>query len=97
MFASTWCSRPLRPIQEVTVDGADIVFKDIVEPLETVSVTMLKTDKTDVSEYGTVDQVRRADVARQGCCDVPRTRSSRPLGAGLEVRYMHGRNRVILC
>ena len=44
----------------MTVNGADVVFKDIVEPLETVSVTMLKTDKKDISEYGTVEEVRGA-------------------------------------
>jgi photosystem II oxygen-evolving enhancer protein 2 len=44
--------------QEVTVAGADVVYKDIVEPLETVSVTMLGTDKKDVSEYGSVEEVR---------------------------------------
>jgi hypothetical protein len=40
--------------QEVAVAGADIVFKDVVEPLETVSVTKTKTDKKDVSEFGDI-------------------------------------------
>ena len=43
--------------QEVTVSGADVVYKDIVEPLETVSVTLLETDKKDVADYGPVEEV----------------------------------------
>ena len=46
--------------QEVTVSGADVVYKDIVEPLETVSVTLLETDKKDVAEYGPVEEVSNA-------------------------------------
>ena len=41
----------------MTVSGADVVYKDIVEPLETVSVTLLETDKKDVAEYGPVEEV----------------------------------------
>lgn len=44
--------------QEVTVSGADIVYKDVVEPLESVSVTITPTDKKDVAEFGDI-----ADVA----------------------------------
>jgi photosystem II oxygen-evolving enhancer protein 2 len=43
--------------QEVLIDGADVVFKDVVEPLESVSVTMIKTDKKDISEYGSLAEV----------------------------------------
>lgn len=43
--------------QEVTVTGADVVYKDIVEPLESVSVTMTPTDKKAISEYGSVAEV----------------------------------------
>lgn len=43
--------------QEVTINGADIVFKDVVEPLETVSVTIIKTDKTSISDYGSLEDV----------------------------------------
>lgn len=38
--------------QEISVDGQDVVYKDIIEPLESVSVTIEKTDKQDISEYG---------------------------------------------
>lgn len=44
--------------QEVTVTGADVVYKDVVEPLESVSVTITPTDKTDIIEFGDI-----ADVA----------------------------------
>lgn len=43
--------------QEISVSGADVVYKDVVEPLESVSVTMVKTDKTDISEYGSLEEV----------------------------------------
>eukprot|EP00879_Flechtneria_rotunda_P022742 GHRR01024018.1.p1 GENE.GHRR01024018.1~~GHRR01024018.1.p1 ORF type:complete len:178 (+),score=55.79 GHRR01024018.1:169-702(+) len=44
--------------QEVTVKGADVVYKDVVEPLESVSVTITPTDKNDMTEFGDI-----ADVA----------------------------------
>jgi photosystem II oxygen-evolving enhancer protein 2 len=44
--------------QEVTVSGVDVVYKDVVEPLESVSVTITPTDKKDVTEFGDI-----ADVA----------------------------------
>ncbi|KAF5839511.1 chloroplast oxygen-evolving complex/thylakoid lumenal 25.6kDa protein [Dunaliella salina] len=43
--------------QEVAVDGADVVFKDIVEPLEYISVTITTTEKTDIAEFGTKEEV----------------------------------------
>lgn len=38
--------------QEVSVDGTDVVYKDIIEPLESASVTISKTDKTSVTDFG---------------------------------------------
>lgn len=38
--------------QEVAVKGQDIVYKDVIEPLESVSVSITKTDKENVSEFG---------------------------------------------
>ncbi|KAK9815251.1 hypothetical protein WJX72_000690 [[Myrmecia] bisecta] len=38
--------------QEVAVRGQDIVFKDVIEPLESVSVSLTKTDKKDMTEFG---------------------------------------------
>jgi hypothetical protein len=43
--------------QEVAVTGADVVFKDIVEPLESVSVTITSTDKKDIVEFGGIQEV----------------------------------------
>lgn len=38
--------------QEVSVDGTDVVYKDIIEPLESASVTISKTDKSSVTDFG---------------------------------------------
>ncbi|KXZ55953.1 hypothetical protein GPECTOR_2g1504 [Gonium pectorale] len=38
--------------QEIAVKGADVVYKDVVEPLESVSVTLTATDKKDITEFG---------------------------------------------
>ena len=43
--------------QEVAVKGADIVYKDVVEPLESVSVTLTPTDKKDILEFGDIATV----------------------------------------
>ncbi len=38
--------------QEVAVKGQDVVYKDVIEPLESVSVSITQTDKANVSEFG---------------------------------------------
>jgi photosystem II oxygen-evolving enhancer protein 2 len=43
--------------QEIAVDGQDVVYKDVIEPLESVSVSMVPTDKTDIAEYGPLADV----------------------------------------
>jgi len=43
--------------QEVAVKGQDIVYKDVIEPLESVSVSISQTDKTSVSEFGSLPEV----------------------------------------
>lgn len=43
--------------QEVVVKGTDVVYKDVIEPLESVSVTMSPTDKKDITEFGPVAEV----------------------------------------
>ena len=43
--------------QEVNVDGLDVVFKDVIEPLETVSVNLVPSDKKDILEYGDAKEV----------------------------------------
>ena len=44
--------------QEVAVKGQDIVYKDVIEPLESVSVSITKTDKATVAEFGTPAEAR---------------------------------------
>lgn len=44
--------------QEVAVKGQDVVYKDVIEPLESVSVSISKTDKDKVSEFGAAPEVR---------------------------------------
>jgi len=43
--------------QEVQIDGQDVVYKDVIEPLESVSVGMIPTDKKDVGEFGPINDV----------------------------------------
>lgn len=50
--------------QEVTVKGQDVVFKDVIEPLENVAVNVINTDKTDIRELGSPDAVAQVLVER---------------------------------
>lgn len=43
--------------QEVGIDGQDVVYKDVIEPLESVSVNLVPTEKKDVAEFGNVKEV----------------------------------------
>lgn len=43
--------------QEVSVGGQDVVFKDIIEPLESVSVSITPSDKDDITLYGDPQEV----------------------------------------
>jgi photosystem II oxygen-evolving enhancer protein 2 len=43
--------------QEVVIEGQDKVFKDVIEPLESVSVNMIQTNKQDIKEFGSPQQV----------------------------------------
>lgn len=43
--------------QEVVVEGQDKVFKDVIEPLETVSVNVIPTSKQDIRELGSAQEV----------------------------------------
>ncbi|KAF4350677.1 psbP-like protein 1, chloroplastic [Cannabis sativa] len=43
--------------QEVIIDGQDKVFKDVIEPLENVSVNLLPTSKQDIRDFGPPEQV----------------------------------------
>lgn len=41
--------------QEVNVDGAEVAYKDIIEPLESLSLEILPTNKASIEEFGKVD------------------------------------------
>ncbi|KAH6798304.1 PsbP-like protein 1 [Perilla frutescens var. frutescens] len=43
--------------QEVVVEGQDKVFKDVIEPLESVSVNMIPTVKQDIRDFGPPQEV----------------------------------------
>lgn len=43
--------------QEVDVEGEDVVWKDVIEPLESVSVSITPTSKTDIKDFGPLDDV----------------------------------------
>ncbi|XP_047329065.1 psbP-like protein 1, chloroplastic isoform X2 [Impatiens glandulifera] len=46
--------------QEVVIEGQDKVFKDVIEPLESVSVNLIPTNKQDIRDLGTPEQVAEA-------------------------------------
>ena len=50
--------------QEVVIEGQDKVFKDVIEPLESVSVNMIQTDKQDIKEFGPPQQVAETLIKR---------------------------------
>lgn len=43
--------------QEVAVQGQDVVYKDVIEPLESIAVDLTPTDKLTIEEYGPLDEV----------------------------------------
>ncbi|XP_051132368.1 psbP-like protein 1, chloroplastic isoform X2 [Andrographis paniculata] len=43
--------------QEVVVEGQDKVFKDVIEPLESVSVNLIPTSKQDIRDFGPPQEV----------------------------------------
>uniref|UniRef100_A0A0E0BBC9 PsbP C-terminal domain-containing protein n=1 Tax=Oryza glumipatula TaxID=40148 RepID=A0A0E0BBC9_9ORYZ len=49
--------------QEVVVQGQDKVYKDVIEPLESVSVNTIPTNKQDIRELGPPDQLYDEKVA----------------------------------
>ncbi|CAN1798314.1 PsbP-like protein 1, chloroplastic [Linum perenne] len=50
--------------QEVEIQGQDKVFKDVIEPLESVSVTMIPTSKLDIRDFGAPDQVATTLISK---------------------------------
>ena len=43
--------------QEVSVSGVDAVYKDIIEPLESLSVQLTPTQKASITEYGPPNEI----------------------------------------
>ncbi|KAG8379331.1 hypothetical protein BUALT_Bualt07G0077300 [Buddleja alternifolia] len=50
--------------QEVVVEGQDKVFKDVIEPLESVSVNLIPTAKQDIRDLGPPQEVAEALIKR---------------------------------
>ncbi|XP_052175185.1 psbP-like protein 1, chloroplastic [Diospyros lotus] len=50
--------------QEVVIEGQDKVFKDVIEPLENVSVNMIPTGKQDIRDLGPPDAVAEALIKK---------------------------------
>lgn len=45
-----WC-------QEVVIEGQDKVYKDVIEPLESVSVNLIPTSKQTIKDFGPPKEV----------------------------------------
>lgn len=50
--------------QEVVIPGQDKVFKDVIEPLESVSVNMVETNKQDIRDLGSPQEVVEALIKK---------------------------------
>ncbi|PKA63732.1 PsbP-like protein 1, chloroplastic [Apostasia shenzhenica] len=50
--------------QEVIVQGQDKVFKDVIEPLESVSINTIPTSKQDIRELGPPQEVANALIRK---------------------------------
>lgn len=50
--------------QEVAVSGQDKAYKDVIEPLESVSITIVPTSKADIHELGPPEQVAETLVRK---------------------------------
>ncbi len=51
--------------------GTDVVYKDVIEPLESVSVALTKTDKADITEFGDIKEVCAVKRLQQaGLCQL---------------------------
>ncbi|XP_048556956.1 uncharacterized protein LOC125537679 [Triticum urartu] len=52
---------------EVSVQGQDKVYKDVIEPLESVSINMIPTTKEDIRDLGPPDPATREWTSRLPC------------------------------
>lgn len=60
--------------QEVQVDGQEAVYKDVIESLESLNLTISNTEKKSIDEYG--DAVRTANLFLEKVLTSPATTSS---------------------
>ena len=51
-------------VQEVSVQGQDKVYKDVIEPLESVSINMIPTTKEDIRDLSPPDPAVREWTSR---------------------------------
>ena len=52
-------------LQEVRIQGQDVAFKDLIEPLESVSVSILDTQTESLASLGSPTEVRWLEVLHQ--------------------------------
>ncbi|KAL6967405.1 phycocyanin alpha-subunit phycocyanobilin lyase [Sarracenia purpurea var. burkii] len=50
--------------QEVIIEGQDKVYKDVIEPLENVSVNVFPTSKQDIRDLGSPQEVAQALIKK---------------------------------
>lgn len=50
--------------QEINIEGQDKVFKDVIEPLENVSVNVFPTSKQDIRDLGSPKEVAEALIKK---------------------------------
>ncbi|KAI4384460.1 hypothetical protein MLD38_002615 [Melastoma candidum] len=50
--------------QEVVIEGQDKVYKDVIEPLESVSMNLIPTNKQDIRDFGPPEQVAETLIKR---------------------------------
>lgn len=50
--------------QEVIIEGQDKVYKDVIEPLESVSVNLIPTNKQDIRDLGPPKEVAEALIKK---------------------------------
>nr|DAD25935.1 TPA_asm: hypothetical protein HUJ06_027403 [Nelumbo nucifera] len=50
--------------QEIYIEGQDKVFKDVIEPLENVSVNMFPTSRQDIRDLGPPQEVAEALIKK---------------------------------
>ena len=50
--------------QEISVDGQDAVYKDVIEPLESVALNIYPTQRESLTDIGSPDEVANTLVGK---------------------------------